>query len=336
MAGITLQEVSRRAGVSTATVSRVLNNSPLVHPDTRRRVLRLIKQLNYHPSPTARALARARTQTLAVLFPGIASGFYSEVLCGMDDVASERGYHLMIAFSHGPQDQEELFIRCLRERRADALVVLNLNPPDALVRAATAHETPVVFIDRPARGRRISCVQIDNETGSVEAVRHLAAHGYRQIAVLSGPTDSFDAQQRLAAYRQAMREHGLPVTSELVWQGAFTEESGYAAVQRWLKRNRSLPDALFACNDAMAFGARQALQERGLNLPMVGFDDCETARHLGLTTVHVPMRQMGRWAVELALAWIEGAPNEGVPDRVVPTRLVVRESCGCARKGVKV
>lgn len=336
MDAVTLNDVSRRAGVSTATVSRVLNNSPLVRPETRRRVLRVIQQLNYRPSPTARALARARTQTLAVLFPGIASGFYSEVLCGIDDVASERGYHVLVAFSHGPQDQEELFARCLRERRADALIVLQLAPPDALVRAAEAHAAPVVFIDRPAKGARISCVQIDNHTGSVEAVHHLLEHGYRRIAVLTGPANSFDAQQRLAAYRQTMQRAGVPVIPELVWQGAFTEESGYATTQRWLKNNRSLPDALFASNDAMALGARRALEENGLRLPIIGFDDCESARHVGLSTVHVPMRLMGRWAVELALARIEGAPSRDVTDRVVPTRLVVRESCGCARKGVMV
>lgn len=333
---VTMREVSRRAGVSTATVSRVLNNSRLVHPATRERVWRVIRKLQYHPSPTARALVRAQTQTLAVLFPGIASGFYSEVLCGMDEVASERGYHLLVAFSHGAEDQEELFVRMLRERRADALLVLNINPPGPLARAAAEFSTPVVMIDRPAEGGHISNVVIDNAQGVHQVVEHLWEHGYRRLAIITGPSDSLDARQRLDAFRGAVQRFGGSVPAELVWQGAFTEDSGYAAVQRWLRRSRSLPDAVFASNDAMAFGALKALREQGLAAPMVGFDDVESARHLGLTTVHVPMRQMGRWAVELALARVEGGQNTEVADRVVPTRLVIRASCGCATKGVRV
>jgi LacI family transcriptional regulator len=333
----TLRDVCRRARVSSATVSRVLNGSPLVAPATRERVRRAMAALDYHPSQAARSLASARSRTLAVLFPGIASGFYSEVLCGMDEVASEHEYHLLIAFSHGPEDQERLFIRCLRERRADALVVLNLNLPDELARTAAQQATPIVFVDRPVPGQKGCWVGIDNATGARLATQHLLDRGYRRIAVITGPRDSYDAQQRLAACQATLQRAGPSLEPSLVWQGAFTEESGAAAMERWLRAGRPLPEAIFATNDAMALGAWRVLKEHGRRVPqdvaLVGFDDCESARHLDLTTVRVPMRQMGRVAVELALARIQ-KQEPAKAQRLVPTTLVVRQSTPAIAKGV--
>lgn len=166
-----------------------------------------------------------------------------------------------VAFSHGPREQEKLFARCSRKRQTEALIAWQLARLDAVVCAAEAHATPVLFIDRLAKGARISYVQIGTHTGSVEAAHDLLEHGYRRVAVVTGLANSFDAQQRLAAHRQTIQRASVPVIPWAAVAGRVAEESGYAITQDWLKNNCSLPDTLFASNDATALGTRRASEE---------------------------------------------------------------------------
>jgi LacI family transcriptional regulator len=328
----TLFDVCKKARVSTATVSRVLNDSPLVSHQTRSRVEKAIRQLGYHPSHAAQTLARQRTQTIGAIFPDIASGFFAEVLSGIDGIAAEHEFHLMTAFSHGHRDEKELIVRTLRERRVDALILMNLSLPDNFTKAAAKFGIPIVLIDRPVVGANLFAVSMDNSGGAEAAMSHLIEHGYRRIAVLSGPSDNYDAVQRLAGCEQALERAGLSVPQELLWRGTFTEASGNAAMERWLNKGQPLPEVIFAANDAMALGVWNVLRERGYDVPrdvaLVGFDDTEAARHLGLTSVRVPMREMGRAAAEAAVTQI--LSGEAQKQRVLATNLVVRRSCGCS------
>ncbi len=330
----TLHDVCRRTGLSTATVSRVLNDSPLVNPQTRAQVQKAIQALGYHPNHAARTLSRRRTDTLAAVFPEIAGGFYTEVLRGIDEIAAEHNFHLMTAFAHGQHDEEQLVQAALREHRADALVVLNLDDSSLsmdLLRRAAKQNVPIVLIGRPVAARGVSSVTMDNIGGAAAAMRHLFEHGFQEVGVITGPRSNYDAQQRWLGCQRAAREAGVALARELVWPGTFTEDGGRYVMKRWLDERRRLPEAIFACNDAMATGALDVLVERGIRVPedvaLVGFDDIDAAKHLRLTTVHVPMRALGRAAAESAMRGIHG--GKGPRTHTLPTNLVTRRSCGC-------
>jgi LacI family transcriptional regulator len=332
--GATLHDVCKKTGLSTATVSRVINNSPLVTKRTRARVVRAIKALGYHPSGAARTLSRKRSNMIAVIFPEIASGFYTEVLRGIDEIASEHNFHLTTAFAHGQRDEQTLALQALHEQWVAGLLILNLfevSLPAEAVKLAVEQHVPVVSIDRPVRASNVISISMDNIAGAAATMNHLFAHGYRDIGIIRGPRGNYDADQRWLGCQQAAEQAGVVLSEERVWTGTFVEGSGRLAMERWLDAGRPLPKAIFACNDAMAIGALGILRERGRKVPedvaLVGFDDVDSARHLGLTTVRVPMRAMGRAAAEVAIKQILG--GEIQHQHVLATQLVVRRSCGC-------
>ena len=329
---VTLFDICKRAGVSSATVSRVINQSPLVHARTRSKVMKAIRELGYHPSHAARMLARQRTDTIGVIFPDIAGGFFAEVLGGIDDVAAESQFHIITAFSHGDADTKKLVANFAQERRCDALVVMNLFSSTApVIKSTVKSGMPIVLVDRPVPGVKVHTVSIDNVSGADAAMTHLLDMGYRRVAFITGPTDSYDADQRLEGVRRAVARAGTTLPDEMIWPGNFGEESARQAVKTYLDRWQSLPEAIFACNDSMAIAAIAELKDHGYRVPedvaVVGFDDIDAARHLGLTSVRVPMREMGTAAAHLALEKIQGRES---PDTqiLMASKLVVRRSCG--------
>lgn len=329
----TIKDICKATGFSTATVSRVLNDSPLVTEETKRKVRAAMQRLGYRPHHAARSLKLNRTGMIAVVFPDIDHGFFTEVLLGADRRASEGGVHLLTAFSHGNRDHRELVTRMVRERRADALILMNLTLPDSFFRQFSNAGVPIVLIDRPCKIAGIGSISIDNAGGVRAMMRHLAEGGYRRVAFVAGPKGTYDADQRLLAFRRAAEELKLDVEPELVWQGDFTEAGGARAIQAYLETRRRLPEAIFASNDAMAVGILQVLRERGVRVPddiaLAGFDDIPATRLMQLTTVRVPMRELGRRAVELALSLLESGNGNGARrarHELLSTELIARES----------
>ncbi len=329
---ITLFDVSREAGVSSATVSRVLNGQPLVKEQTRKRVEEAMRSLGYRPSHAARVLAGQRTHTLGVIFPEIDTGFFAVVLRGIDRQAAADGYHVLTAFSRGEKDELEQVDRFLRERRVDALILMNIALPPSYVKQLRNSDLPVVLLDRPVRGRHLHSISLDNIQGARDSVLHLArVHRVRRLGVITGPLDNYDSQQRLKGCRAAATASGIALRPDWMACGDFTEDGGYCVMQGWLKRKRPLPQAVMALNDAMAAGAWQALREHGRRVPddilLTGFDDNQMAHFLDLTTVRVPMRELGEAGARAAI--------DGIKDRksarrdILPTHLVIRTSCGC-------
>lgn len=329
---VTLRDVCKKSGFSTATISRVLNASPLVTEETRRRVLAAVEELGYQPSHAARMLKLKRTDMLAVVFPPLDSGFFTEVLRGIDGTASEYNYNLMTAFSHNPEDERKLINRFVCERRADALILMNLTLPETYLRGLTRWGLPITLIDRPVPRSKLASISLDNRSGAYAATMHLIEHGYRSITFITGPKGTYDSEERLAAFRKAMKEKGCPVDDRLIWQGRFTEPSGRETIARWLDAGQSVPDAIFAANDAMAIGAMTELRERGYEVPrdvgVIGFDNIDSAAYLGLTTVQVPMQQLGARAAEVAIQQVAQGRSD-ITD-CLTTELVVRTTCGCA------
>lgn len=327
---VTMRDVARQAGVSVATVSRVLNDSGPVGQDTRARILETAGALRYVRNGTARSLTMSTTETVGVLLPNLYGDFYSEVIRGVEGAVRARRYHTLLSSVHDGLDELTAALRTL-VGRVDGLVVMSPDIEAEVLEANLPPGLPVVLLGAEVAGH--ATVTIDNEAGAAAMVEHLARQGHRRIAHIRGGAGNADAQARLAGYRRAVAEGGLDADPDLVIAGDFTEAAGYAAGQA-LAALDARPTAVFAANDAMAIGALRAFREAGLDVPadlaLAGFDDILVARYVtpALTSVHVPIHEMGARAVEAVLAAV-ATPEAGAPASVtLPTRLVVRASCG--------
>jgi LacI family transcriptional regulator len=270
-----------------------------------------------------------RSHTIAVIFPHVYGFLHAEILRGIDEVAAERGYHLLTAFAHGMRDQERLILNVLSETHVEALVVLNFDLSEAFFRGLDRRAVPLVVIDQPVRASGVASVTMDNEKGAGDAFLHLLGHCRERLAIIAGPAERYDSVRRMAGCRAAARKAGVAWQSLHIETGDFSRESGAKAMRRLLAAER--PRGVLALNDQMALGAMLELKAADLRVPedvaVVGFDDIETAQYIGLTTVRNPARDMGRAAGELAIG--AGQPEHAFGDRVVPAGLVVRRTCGC-------
>jgi len=324
----TIRDVAERAGVSVASVSRVLTGAGPVTDTTRQKVMEAVEALQYVPHSGARSLSTSKTQTIGVILPDLYGEFFSELIRGMDLAARALGYHLIVSSSHDDAEEASAAIRSMRGR-VDGLIVLSPHLDAANLATSLAGRLPILLMNGGAGAGRPSIV-VDNHGGAVQAVEHLVATGRRRIAHISGPTGNLEAETRLAGYLEAMAKAGLPTT---VVEGSFTQASGHRAGAE-LAAGSERPDAIFAGNDMMAVGAMLALQEAGLTVPedvaVVGFDDVPIAALMrpGLTTLGIQIAETGRSALERLVRLINAA-GEAVADtacEVVRPKLVVRPS----------
>jgi LacI family transcriptional regulator len=322
--------VARAARVSVATVSRALNDSGPVRDDTRRRVRDAANNLRFTPHGAARSLITSRTNTLGVLLPDLYGEFFSEIIRGIDRSAQRAGYQLLLSSARNAHDEVHRAFRAMYGR-VDGLVLMAPDVQLAEWFAQHRDGTPIVFINSPVASSGARVIAIDNHGGAYQMVKHLVKKGHRRIAIIRGAVSNHDAAERLGGYRAALDDSGLPRDSRLELQGDFSEGAGYRAA-RGILRLKPRPTAIFAANDAMAIGALSALREEGVAVPgeiaVAGFDDIPIARYASppLSSVHVPIAQLGERAMDLLLGAIT-APEAGAVGRVVlPTTLVIRES----------
>lgn len=341
----TIRDVARRASVSVATVSRVLNASAPVSEPTRRRILDAARELRFTPNASARSLSTRRTAALGVILPDLHGEFFSELLRGIDQGAQRADRHLLVSSSHHDSHGIAVALRAMHGR-VDGLIVMAPDVPAHGLAQALPSTLPVVLLNcaTPADATAdIHTLSVDNHGGARAMVRHLASIGHREIAFVDGPAQNADATARRRGYLDAMAELGLPVRTAFQPSGDFTAESGWEAT-RALLGNSPHPTAIFAANDMMAIGALHALREHGVSVPgdvaVVGFDDIPTARHVNppLTTVRADAEALGtRAAMLLATRLASGAAADrhatSTPHprrEVLPTTLVIRSSCGSA------
>ncbi len=326
MAEATIRDVARRAQVSVASVSRVLNGFEKVSDNTRQRVAEAVKALGYVPHAAARSLSMARTHSIGVVLPDLHGEFFSEIVRGMDRVAGERGYLLLLSSLHSGDRIGTSALRALRGR-VDGALVMAPHLTDEELAETLPPGVPVVLLNTRSRTAPHTSITLDNAAGATAVAEHLLALGRRRIVQIAGPADNADAAERAAAFGAAMaRESGAKLETV---RGDFSEESGEAAIQTVLGTERRF-DALFAANDNMAIGALQALRRAGLRVPedvaVAGFDDVPMARHLGLTTVCVRIAELGRKGLTVLLDAIEGKGRS--PDILHPVELIVRDTTG--------
>ena len=331
---VTIKDVAREANVSVATVSRVLNGSGPVSDETKRRIREVAGRMRYVPHSGARSLITSKTDTLGVLLPDLYGEFFSEVIRGMDDTAQKNGFHLLISRAYADRNGIETAMRAMRGR-VDGVVAMSpdLDAESLLNLPSTI---PVVLLCSVPRGNEIDSLTIQNCRGAKEMVAHLVSLGHRRIAIIKGSARNYDAAERLRGYRLALREGGMVRDLSLERDGDFTEAAGYSgALELLALTNR--PTAIFAANDSMAIGVLSALRESGVAVPeemaVAGFDDIPLARYMDppLSSVHVPIHDLGARAVELLLHGITHKNDHARRRERVSTELVVRRSTGAQR-----
>ncbi|MDQ6737200.1 MAG: LacI family transcriptional regulator [Gemmatimonadota bacterium] len=346
----TIRDVARVAGVSVATVSRVLNGSAPVLEPTRERILEAARELRFTPNASARSLSMRRTAALGVVLPDLHGEFFSELLRGIDRTAQQHGRHLLVSSSHhGARGMSEA-LRTMHGR-VDGLIVMAPDLPAEGIMEALPHTIPTVLVNcapvKTPGGMRVDALAVDNFGGSVAMVEHLASLGHRRIAFIAGAEHNEDSAERERGYGEAMKRLGLESRAEYRTRGDFTEAGGHSAAAV-LMRGEIPPTAIFAANDMMALGAMAAVRESGLRVPedvaIAGFDDIPTARYVSptLTTVRVDVEALGALATSVLVRRLsetrsgaDAAHDGGESRQIVPSILVVRGSCGsdCARFG---
>lgn len=331
---VTLDDVAQRAGVSPATVSRVINDSARVSAAKAARVHAAIRELDYVPHTTAQMLAADRTQTLGLLLPAVSGSFFESILSGIQEGVAESGYDLLIHAADRPPGDEERLRRPLGEHNTDGLIAFPDTLSEGELRRLHRRNFPVVLLHHstPA-GVSFPVVTFENKSGARKAVDHLIeVHGKRRILYLTGPVEHEDSYWRERGYRESLAAHDIPFDPALIAVGDFEQEQAERAVTTLLREGATF-DAIFAGDDESAIGVMKALRQAGRRIPddvsLVGFDDVYVSRHLSppLTTVHAPITLAGLEAVRQLVRLM--ASGDAEPITLLPTRLVVRQSCGC-------
>ena len=325
---VTIKDVARAAGVSVATVSRVMNDTDNVHPETKQRVLEIAAARRFMPSGTARSLITRRTDTIGALLPDLYGEYFSEFIRGIDQAARTRGLHLLLSSSHGDSAEAASALRSM-SGRVDGLLIMSPHADAKFLSHNIPGGLPTVLVNTFAGLPGHATFAVDNFGGAKAMTRHLVATGRKRIAFINGPEGNPEASERLRGYRAALRS-GMP---ELIFDGDFTEESGWAAGRR-IAESKPRPDAIFAGNDMMAIGCMATLAAAGLRVPediaIGGFDDIPIARYVSpaLTTIHVPIAALGTAALDALAKAVEKTAHSSAQPIVIPVDLIIRRSCG--------
>jgi len=335
----TIYDVAKKAGVSIATVSRVLNNSNVVSEKTRQRVKRAIEELNYTPNVIASALTKKSTLTLGLLIPDISNPFSSELSRGVEDASNDFGFNTVICNTDYCPEKETTYISLLRQKSVDGFIISTADYNDENVIELLKDDVPLVLLGRDieeTEGYPIDIVGSDNIKGGYIATKHLIDLGHKKIACLLGPPRIKVNLEREIGYLRAMEEANLKVYKNLVGYGDFKLEFGYKKTLEFFKGPLK-PTAIFAANDLTALGAIRAIKELGLSVPedvsVVGYDNTILAEMTDppLTTVSQQMRKMGYLATELLIKRIKGERTPG--KRVIcETDLVIRKSTATCKE----
>lgn len=334
---LTLEEIARLSGVSRSTVSRVVNGQPNVREQVRERVWEVINETGYQPHAAARSLVTRRTRIVGAIIPEAVTTlftdpFFPRLLCGITQTCNSRQYHLLLSLFNHPAGQEEAYRRVVRSGHLDGVVIASAHMDDPLFPRLLQDDVPFMLAGRHPDDR-VNYVDVDNVGGARMAVEHLIRLGHTRIATITGPLSMASGLDRLDGYRLAMGAHQIAVDEKLIVEGDYTEASGSLGARRLLS---ATPTAIFVASDLMAIGVLKALREAGLRVPqdvaLVGFDDVTIAAAVepALTTVRQPIERLGSMAANLLLDLLAVPPDEQAPAHriVLPTELVVRESCG--------
>jgi LacI family transcriptional regulator len=334
---VTTRDVARLAGVSSSTVSHVLNGTRFVSDDVRRRVLGAVQNLGYEPNGVARSLKVNRSMTIGLIISDIGNPFFTAIVRGVEDAAQANGYVLVLCNSNEDHVREAMHLRALRAKRLDGLILAPAGEAHDYLRDTVRAHFPLVFLNRDVAGIDAPAVLLDNETAAFEATNHLLSLGHRRIGMIGGRPLASTSSERARGYGRALREAGVPADERLLVSGGSEVEGGCAAALA-LRALEPRPTAIFAGNNQMTIGALGAIQARGLRVPedlaLLGFDDFAWADVFRprLSTVAQPTYELGSTSANV-LFKIMADPTAEVPRRtLLPGRLVIRDSCGAGSR----
>jgi LacI family transcriptional regulator/LacI family repressor for deo operon, udp, cdd, tsx, nupC, and nupG len=329
---INLKKVAEKAGVSIATVSRVINNSASVSPQTRIKIEKIIKELNYSPNRVAKRLRNRNTSSnlLAVLIPDIQNPFYVDVLRGIEDITYKNNYAIMVCNFSQDEKKENMYLDIIQSESVDGLIAAPAHEKDQKVIKLVNDGLPIVCVDRGLLDVDVDVVLVDNRKGAFLAVDHLAKKGYKKIAYISGIPKIPSSREREDGYKEALEKNNLPINIELIKYGDSGHESGVKLWEELLALTNP-PDAIFTGNNLITLGALETIHKRNLQIPkdiaIVGFDDMYWSISLNppLTAVRQPAYEIGKCAAEQLISRINN-PDRPKSSMILKTELMIRKS----------
>jgi len=329
----TIKDVAALAKVSVATVSHVVNGTRKVAPATIQRVRQAMQELDYHPNAVAQSLRTQKTKAIGIVVSDITNPFFAMLVRGAEDAAIEAGYSLIVCNSDESSDKEDRYVRLLRQRRMDGLLISPVGDGStSAVQKLPRQRMPFVFVDRRAKGVEADAVLSDNSAGAYHATHYLIEQGHRRIGLILGIEGATTTEERLVGYSQALEEAGIAISKELVVWGGYRTEGGRRATALLMGLDAS-PTAIFSTNNLMTMGVLLGLIERGVKIPtdmaVIGFDDLRLAKLVrpALTAIVQEPYQIGHTALDLLLKRIsEPIGNEKYQAIRIPVKLIIRGS----------
>lgn len=331
---ISIIDVAKAAGVSPATVSRVLNKTARVSPELSSRVISAVKELNYTPDPFAHGMKTKRTRTIGLILSDITNPFFPELARGIEDYVSSVGYSLIICNTDAEPRKEREYVQLLLNKGVDGLMFTSLRVGKDIIRSILEEGIPCILVGRkPEDIEGLTYVVTDNYKGGCIAGEYLFNLGHRRFVHVSGPLDNSAGKERLTGFLDTLKKYGLDGEDILVINSDFTMEGGYKSAEKIL-RLKPLPSAIFFANDAMAIGALQKFWEERIDIPevfsIIGFDNIKVSALIAppLTTISQEIYEIGRLSAQKIIRIISGEEENGV---ILEPKLIERRSCRCIK-----
>jgi LacI family transcriptional regulator len=331
---ITIKDVAAAAGVSTATVSRVLSGKSPVSEEVRKRVLSAVESLEYRPNALARSLREETTKTLGLVVSNVLNPFYTAVARAVEDAASEMGYSVILCNADEDADKEDFYLDVLLQKRVDGLIISPARNKSRQLSRYAKDDVPVIFVDRSIEGLGIPTIRADGRKAIEELVEYLVRLGHERLAIVSGPPEVVSGTERLNAFLSSARKRRVTIPEEYVRLGDFRRESGRQAMQELLQL-RQQPTAVFVANNLMCLGALQAAKEAECRIPedisIASFDDVTWFELMEppITAIAQPTQELGVMAAQMLLEQLE--EDRKPESRTLEAELVIRGSCGVPR-----
>jgi LacI family transcriptional regulator len=329
----TIKEIAKKAKVSIATVSRVLNNDERVTEKTREIVLRISNELNYKPNILARNFAKKKSNVIGLILPEISDEFFTEIIKGVDEITFKHGFYTMVASSHKYRTLDESILTFMQNGIVGGMILLVSSLNNNIREILDQSKIPIVMISGHNETGKYDAVSIDNYQGAFDMTEYfIVKKGFKKLAHISGPLDNDDALLRKRGFLDACQKHNLATNNSCIINGDFTRESGEAAFNELIKM-KTKPQVIFAGNDMMALGCYDAAAKAGIKIPedigIAGFDDIFVAKYLspGLTTVRVQIEEVGKTAADILLKKIQGRNDPSHPVVRISAKLIIRGSC---------
>ncbi len=329
-----IKSVAKKAGVSVATISRVLNHPDTVAPDTREHILSVMESLDYKPNWMARGLKLNRTGAIALLIPEITDMGYMEIAKGVEDVARQKNYNLMLCTTEDDRNKEKGYIENFIARKVDGLILVSTHLKKSDLAQMKKQDISVVLIGKNEELTGENLVYTDYRAAAAEATRHMLEIGYKKLGMISGIRPKIENADKLEGFRKTLKEEGLDCPEDHYFEEENGIEGGYLAASKLLNL-KDRPEAVFVSSDIMAIGAMEKLKQSGLKIPqdiaVVGFDNLKISGYLEpkLTTVSKPMYRMGLVAARLLFDVMEEEQDDSEPQEIlIQSKLKVRKSCG--------